>query len=157
RARHSRGRGRARSGSARPRAAVGRGHRPERGAVPRCRRARQSAPPRARGVIVALYGIRGRVGSVLAPALEAARHEVRDAPPEGADAAVDFTRPDAVVFNVAACLGAGVPVVVGTSGLDEPHVDSLAREAGLPVFFAPNFALGAVLMMRFAEEAARVF
>ena len=105
---------------------------------------------------VALYGIRGRVGSVLAPALESAGHEVADADPAGCDAAVDFTRPGAVEGNVRACLDAGVPVAVGTSGWETGPVDEAARAAGLPVLYAPNFALGAVLMMRFAAEAARV-
>jgi 4-hydroxy-tetrahydrodipicolinate reductase len=108
-------------------------------------------------VRIALYGIRGRVGSVLVPALREAGHEVTDAEPAGCDAAVDFTRPDAVPANVLACLAAGVPVVVGTSGWDPGAVDGAARSAGLPVFYAPNFALGAVLMMRFAAEAARYF
>jgi 4-hydroxy-tetrahydrodipicolinate reductase len=108
-------------------------------------------------VKVAVYGTRGRVGSVLVPALREAGHDVADADPDGCDAAVDFTRPDAVVGNVGACLAAAVPVVVGTTGFDEPRVDEAARAAGLPVFFAPNFALGAVLMMRFAAEASRVF
>jgi 4-hydroxy-tetrahydrodipicolinate reductase len=108
-------------------------------------------------VRIALYGIRGRVGSVLAPALREAGHEVTDAEPAGCDAAVDFTRPDAVAANVLACLAAGVPVVVGTSGWDPGAVDDAARSAGLPVLYAPNFALGAVLMMRFAAEAARHF
>jgi 4-hydroxy-tetrahydrodipicolinate reductase len=107
-------------------------------------------------VKVALYGVRGRVGSVLAPALREAGHEVTDAAPEGCDAAVDFTRPDAVEANVRACLEAGVPVVVGTSGWKTASVDDAARAAGLPVLYAPNFALGAVLMMRFAEEASRL-
>jgi 4-hydroxy-tetrahydrodipicolinate reductase len=107
-------------------------------------------------VKVALYGARGRVGSVLAPALEAAGHEVSDADPDGCDVAVDFTRPDAVLRNVSACLAAGVPVVVGTTGWDTAPVEAAAREAGLPVLYAPNFALGAVLMMRFAAEAAAV-
>ncbi len=105
---------------------------------------------------VALYGARGRVGSVLSPALEAAGHEVTDGDPSGCDTAVDFTRPEAVEANVRACLAAGVPVVVGTTGWDTAPVDAAAREAGLPVLFAPNFALGAVLMMRFAAEAAAV-
>src|SRR5581483_5331020 len=74
---------------------------------------------------------------------------------EGAEAMVDFTRPDAVVANVDAALGAGVPSVVGTSGADLAEVGERARSAGLAVFYAPNFALGAVLMMRFAAEAAR--
>jgi 4-hydroxy-tetrahydrodipicolinate reductase len=109
---------------------------------------------------VALYGAAGKVGVVLAPALAAAGHEVvdaRDAGPEGCDAAIDFTRPDAVAGNVGRCVSAGVPVVVGTTGFDLDALDALAREAGVSCFHAPNFALGAVLMMRFAEEAARSF
>ena len=103
---------------------------------------------------ICLYGRGGKVGRVLAPGLEAAGHELveRDA----ADAAVDFTAPDAVVANVMGCLDAGVPCVIGTSGADLVTVDQRAREVGLPVFFAPNFAVGAVLMMRLASEAAAV-
>ena len=101
---------------------------------------------------VILFGRRGKVGSVLGPALEQAGHELVDAVGE-ADAAVDFTRPDAVEGNVRACLEAGVPVVVGTTGFDRERVEALARDHGQPVFHAPNFALGAVLMMRFAAEA----
>jgi 4-hydroxy-tetrahydrodipicolinate reductase len=104
---------------------------------------------------VFLLGRRGKVGSVLAPALEEAGHELVDSS-EGADAAVDFTRPEAVEENVRACLENGVPVVVGTSGFDLERVAALAAEHDLPVFYAPNFALGAVLMMRFAEEAGKV-
>jgi len=112
-------------------------------------------------VKVALLGYRGRVGSVLAPALEQAGHEVtgigRGDPVEveGVDAAVDFTRPDAVEANVAACLEQGVACVVGTSGADLSGLDAAARERSLPLLVVPNFAIGAVLMMRFAEEAAR--
>jgi 4-hydroxy-tetrahydrodipicolinate reductase len=106
---------------------------------------------------IALYGSRGKVGAALGPGLAAAGHDVVDANPAGCDAAVDFTRPDAVVANVRACLAAGVPVVIGTTGFDTAAVDQLARAAGVPCFYAPNFALGAVLMMRFAEEAARWF
>ena len=104
---------------------------------------------------VLLLGRNGKVGSVLGPALEEAGHELVDSS-EDADAAVDFTRPDAVEENVRACLAAGVPVVVGTSGFDLERVAALAAEHDLPVFYAPNFALGAVLMMRFAEEAGKV-
>jgi 4-hydroxy-tetrahydrodipicolinate reductase len=60
--------------------------------------------------------------------------------------------------NVELCLGAGVPCVVGTTGLgpaDLAAFDALARERAVPCFVAPNFALGAVLMMRFAAEAGR--
>jgi 4-hydroxy-tetrahydrodipicolinate reductase len=104
---------------------------------------------------VLFLGRNGKVGSVLGPALEQAGHELVDSA-DDADAAVDFTRPDAVEENVCACLAAGVPVVVGTSGFDLERVAALATEHGLPVFYAPNFALGAVLMIRFAEEAGKV-
>ena len=109
---------------------------------------------------VALYGAGGKVGVVLLPALVEAGHEVvdaRSAGPEGCDVAIDFTRPDAVGANVDACLAAGTPVVIGTSGFDVQAVDAAARGAGVPCFYAPNFALGAALMMRFAEEAAKLF
>jgi 4-hydroxy-tetrahydrodipicolinate reductase len=101
-----------------------------------------------------LNGRSGKVGSVLGPALEAAGHELVD-DLAAADAMVDFTAPDAVVVNVGAALAAGVPCVVGTSGADLKDVGERAREVGVPVFYAPNFALGAVLMIRFAAEAAK--
>jgi 4-hydroxy-tetrahydrodipicolinate reductase len=112
-------------------------------------------------VRLALFGHGGKVGRVLARALREAGHEVvgigRGGPRalEGHDVAVDFTRPDAVFENVRAALAAGVPCVIGTSGFEASAVDAASREAGLPCFYAPNFALGAVLMMRFAAEAAR--
>ncbi len=101
-----------------------------------------------------LNGGGGKVGSVLGPALERAGHELVDGL-DAAEAMVDFTRPDAVAANVAAAVDAGVPSVVGTSGADLADVGERAREAGVAVLVAPNFALGAVLMMRFAAEAAR--
>ena len=101
---------------------------------------------------ICLYGRGGKVGRVLAPALEAAGHELVEL--ETAEAAIDFTAPDAVVGNVLRALDADVPCVIGTSGADLGGVDERARERGLPVFFAPNFAIGAVLMMRLAAEAA---
>jgi len=104
---------------------------------------------------VLLLGRQGKVGSALGPALEGAGHALVEST-ESAEAAVDFTRPDAVEENVRICLEAGVPCVVGTTGFDRERVAALAREHGLPVFVAPNFALGAVLMMRFAAEAARL-
>jgi 4-hydroxy-tetrahydrodipicolinate reductase len=103
---------------------------------------------------VLLNGRGGKVGSVLAPALEAAGHDLVDRL-EGADVMVDFTRPDSVVGNVEAAVVAGVPSLVGTSGADLAGVGEKARAAGLAVLYAPNFAIGAVLMMRFAAEAAR--
>ena len=102
---------------------------------------------------VALTGRDGKVGRVLVPALEAAGHELVDL--DAAEAMIDFTTPDAVEANVGAALERGIPCVIGTSSFDESKIDALAREQGLACFHAPNFALGAVLMMRFAEEAAR--
>jgi 4-hydroxy-tetrahydrodipicolinate reductase len=114
-------------------------------------------------VEVALFGAQGRVGALVGFALEARGDTVRrfgsgDVPEvAGCDAAVDFTTPEAVVPNVVRCLADRVPMVIGTTGFDLEEVDTLAREAGVPCFFAANFALGAVLMMRFAAEAARSF
>ena len=105
---------------------------------------------------VLLNGRGGKVGTVLAPAVEGAGHELVDSLAD-AEAMVDFTRPDAVVGNVRAALGAGVPCVVGTSGADLAEVGKEAEARGLAIFFAPNFAIGAVLMMRFAHEAASFF
>jgi 4-hydroxy-tetrahydrodipicolinate reductase len=105
-------------------------------------------------VNVLLNGTRGKVGAVLGPALEASGHSLVESLGEAA-VMVDFTQPDAVVANVRAAIEAGVPAVVGTSGWDPAAVDDEARAAGVPVFFAPNFAIGAVLMMRFAREAHR--
>jgi 4-hydroxy-tetrahydrodipicolinate reductase len=104
-------------------------------------------------VKVKLFGAGGKVGSVLAPALEEAGHELVEL--EAAKAMIDFTAPDTVVGNIASALEAGVPCIVGTSGWDTGDVEAKALEAGLPVFYAPNFAIGAVLMMRFAAEAAK--
>ena len=102
---------------------------------------------------ILLLGRSGKVGRVLGPALEEAGHELVEL--EEAEAAVDFTRPDAVVGNVGRCVQAGVPCAIGTTGFEQTEVDSLARDAGVACFHAPNFAIGAVLMMRLAEEAAR--
>jgi 4-hydroxy-tetrahydrodipicolinate reductase len=112
------------------------------------------------GVRIAFFGAGGKVGSVLVPALVEAGHEIVDAREmrlEGFEVAVDFTRPEVVTDNVERCLAAGVPVVIGTTGFDHVAVDARATELGIPCFHAPNFARGAMLMMRFAEEAARVF
>jgi 4-hydroxy-tetrahydrodipicolinate reductase len=103
-------------------------------------------------VKIVFNGRGGKVGRVLAPELEAAGHELVEL--DAADAMVDFTAPDVVEANVAAAFEHGVPCVIGTTGFDQPRVDSLARERGIACFYAPNFALGAVLMMRFAKEAA---
>ncbi|MGZ4292034.1 MAG: 4-hydroxy-tetrahydrodipicolinate reductase [Gaiellaceae bacterium] len=99
---------------------------------------------------ILLNGRDGKVGSVLGPGLEAAGHTLVDAL-AAADAMVDFTHPDAVAGNVRAAVAAGVPSVVGTTGWAPEEF----RTAPVAVFYAPNFAIGAVLMMRFAAEAAK--
>jgi 4-hydroxy-tetrahydrodipicolinate reductase len=104
-------------------------------------------------VKVCLQGRGGKVGRVLAPALEAAGHELVEL--EQAEAMVDFTAPEAAPENVRRALEAGIPCVVGTTGWDPEPLGELARERGVSLFHAPNFAIGAVLMMRLAEEAAR--
>jgi 4-hydroxy-tetrahydrodipicolinate reductase len=102
-----------------------------------------------------LNGRGGKVGRVLAPALEGAGHElVGDL--VGAEAVVDFTSPQVGRRNVEAALEAGLPVVIGTSGLDYGRIDAVAVSAGVAAFYAPNFAIGAVLMLRFAAQAAEV-
>lgn len=115
---------------------------------------------------VLLFGSSGKVGKVLMGALAAAGHDVHGVDvgdpvePSGFDAAVDFTEPSAVRGNTIAALAAGVPCVIGTTGLTDEDLEDLdlrARENRVPCFVAPNFALGAVLMMRFAAEAARSF
>ena len=113
---------------------------------------------------VVVAGAAGRMGEAVCQAVEGAEDmelagradprlgvELADVL-EGADVAVDFTQPDAALDNVRSCLGAGVHAVVGTTGWDHSQVEGLT---GANVFVAPNFAIGAVLMMRFAAEAAR--
>jgi 4-hydroxy-tetrahydrodipicolinate reductase len=112
---------------------------------------------------LAFFGAAGKVGRALVPVLERAGHEVRgielDDEPDvrGLDAAIDFTMPDAAARNVRASLEQDVSCIVGTTGWDPQPLDELARERGLRLFVAPNFSLGAVLMMRFAEQAAQYF
>jgi 4-hydroxy-tetrahydrodipicolinate reductase len=110
---------------------------------------------------VAVFGARGKVGAVMAQACAEAGHEVvpidlgDPVALDGCDAAIDFTQPDAVEGNVAACLQVRLPTVIGTTGFDRVAVDRLAQEHRVPVFHAPNFSIGAVLMMQFATEAAK--
>jgi 4-hydroxy-tetrahydrodipicolinate reductase len=109
---------------------------------------------------IALFGHGGKVGRVLAPALAAAGHDVRGIgrgdPIVMADveAAIDFTTPDAALANVRACLEQRVDCVLGTTGVDVSRLATLAKDNETVLFHAPNFALGAVVMMRLAEEAA---
>jgi 4-hydroxy-tetrahydrodipicolinate reductase len=114
-------------------------------------------------VKVAVTGAEGKVGRALVPALERAGHavtalEIGD-PVEvrGLDALVDFTTPEAAPANVRVALEQGVSCVVGTTGWDPEPLGELATANGLRLFVAPNFSIGAVLMMRFAAEAAAYF
>jgi 4-hydroxy-tetrahydrodipicolinate reductase len=114
-------------------------------------------------VKVAVFGAEGKAGSALVPRLEAAGHEVRrielgDEPDVmGCDAAVDFTTPEAAPENVRAALEQGISCVVGTTGWEPGELGAFAAENGLRLFVAPNFSIGAVLMMRFAKDAAAHF
>ena len=119
---------------------------------------------------VMVIGAKGKTGSCIVRGVEAASDlELAGAVDLGDDlgaaiarekpeVAVDFTAPDAVFRIVETVMSHGVHAVIGTSGLQTEQLerlDALARERGVGCLFAPNFALGAVLMMRFAEEAAR--
>jgi len=112
---------------------------------------------------VAVFGAEGKVGRALVPVLERAGHLVKGIeigdPVEvrGLDAAVDFTTPEAAPGNVRAALEQGVSCVVGTTGWEPQPLGEIALERGLRLFVAPNFSIGAVLMMRFAQQAAAYF
>lgn len=119
---------------------------------------------------VAVLGARGRMGSEVVNAVNGASdmtlHAAIDLGDDfdqvkGASVAVDFTHPAAVMGNIQRCLAHGVSVVVGTSGFDEaklPEVEALLdRYPGTSVVIAPNFGIAAVLMMRFAQQAAPWF
>ena len=131
-------------------------------------------PPRQ--IKVAVIGARGRMGSEAVRALEAAEglalvgaygsaDELDDL--GGADVAVELTVPDASPANVAHCVERGIHVVVGTTGWDGDRLDTLRRQlvdappagtgAGVGVLIAPNFAVGALLLMSFAAKAAPFF
>lgn len=117
---------------------------------------------------VAVAGAGGRMGAATCDAVAAAGDMQlggRADPVTGtalsdvlsdADVVVDFTVPDQVLGNAEACLRAGVNLVIGATGFDFEALERLCAEhPGPRVFVAPNFAIGAVLMMRFAAEAAR--
>jgi 4-hydroxy-tetrahydrodipicolinate reductase len=85
------------------------------------------------------------------PALDTALADILD----DVDVVVDFTHPDQATANALACVRAGVHVVIGTSSFDLEPLRGIQPRPRANVFFAPNFAIGAVLMMRFAAEASR--
>jgi len=121
---------------------------------------------------VAVLGARGRMGSEVVKAVEAAEglalvdaldlgDSIDKLKGSGAHVVVDFTTPDSVMSNVEFLINAGINVVVGTTGFDESKLTLvkgwLAANPTVGVLIAPNFAIGAVLMMEFAEKAARYF
>ncbi|WP_288799135.1 4-hydroxy-tetrahydrodipicolinate reductase [Arsenicicoccus cauae] len=120
---------------------------------------------------VSVIGASGRMGSTVCDAVDAAeglelvgRFDVGDELGDlaGADVVVEFSVPDASPANVAHCVAQGVHVVVGTTGWTEPRLQTLrdqvaAAPEGTGVLIAPNFAIGAILMMTFAEQAARFY
>jgi 4-hydroxy-tetrahydrodipicolinate reductase len=121
-------------------------------------------------ISVAVLGSRGRMGSETCAAVRAAPDlelvagvDADDdrAPVEAAQVVVDFTHPDAVMGNLEWAISRGVNVVVGTTGFTDERLAQvqgwLAAAPGVGVVIAPNFGIGAVLMMQFAQQAARFF
>ncbi len=119
---------------------------------------------------VGVVGARGRMGAEVCRAVQAADDlelaaavDLGDdrAPLAAVDVVVDFTSPDAVMDTVHWCVEHAVPVVVGTTGWDDERFAAVRSWLGDPprtgVLVAPNFGIGAVLMMRFAAQAARLF
>ncbi|MCD0445192.1 4-hydroxy-tetrahydrodipicolinate reductase [Glycomyces sp. A-F 0318] len=119
---------------------------------------------------VGVLGARGRMGRAVCEAVDAADDMEltatvgRDEPLEklaGVDVAVDFTLPDVVMENLAWCVDRGIHTVVGVSGFDEQRLDAarevVAADPEVGSVIAPNFGIGAVLLMQFAAKAARHF
>ncbi|SDL73726.1 dihydrodipicolinate reductase [Lentzea albidocapillata subsp. violacea] len=121
---------------------------------------------------VGVLGARGRMGSEVVRAVEAAKDmEVvaaidADDPlsalvDAGVQVVVDFTHPDVVMGNLEFCINNGIHCVVGTSGFDQAKLDAVAAlltdRPDVGVLVAPNFGIGAVLLMRFSEIAARYY
>lgn len=120
---------------------------------------------------VAVFGAKGRMGQAVCRAIEAAEDlelvaavdagDDRGEVEAGAEVVVDFTTPDAVMGNLEWCIERGIHVVVGTTGFTEVRLDRVrdlvAAQPGVGVLIAANFSIGAVLMMHFAELAARFF
>ncbi|HEY1458324.1 MAG TPA: 4-hydroxy-tetrahydrodipicolinate reductase, partial [Solirubrobacteraceae bacterium] len=133
----------------------------------------ESQPDGSVMIRVAVAGAAGRMGETVCAAVQGApdMELVGQADPalgttleeiltesEPPDVVVDFTRPDTALGNALACVHSGVHVVIGTTGFDPAPLKQARPADGRPqanVLIAPNFAIGAVLMMRFAAQAAR--
>ncbi|MFC7494819.1 MULTISPECIES: 4-hydroxy-tetrahydrodipicolinate reductase [unclassified Nocardioides] len=118
---------------------------------------------------VGVLGARGRVGSEVCRGVEEAdglelvaavdaEEDIDGLVTAGAEAVVDFTHPDVVMDNLEFCIDHGIHAVVGTTGFDDARLDALrgwlADAPSVGVLIAPNFSIGAILMMRFAVAAA---
>ncbi len=123
-------------------------------------------------VQVAVFGAAGRMGRQVCDAVDAAdgmevvaRIDAGDDPKSavaaGAQVAVDFTTPDSALGNIEFCVANGIHAVVGTSGFGPDKIlrvrEALSAGPGVGVLIAPNFSLGAVLMMKFAAQASAYF
>ena len=121
---------------------------------------------------VGVLGARGKVGAEVCKAVEAAPDtelvaqvdagdDIEELARAGAEVVVDFTHPDVVMNNLRFCIEHGIHAVVGTTGFDQDRLEQLGSWlAGAPevgVLIAPNFSIGAILMMRFAAQAAPFF
>ena len=126
--------------------------------------------PNAPVIKVSVIGAAGRMGSEVCRAVDAAadtqlvgRYDQGDDLGDlgGADVVVEFSVPDASATNVAYCLERGTHVVVGTTGWTPDKLEAvrsqLTGKPGVGVLIAPNFAIGAILMMSFAQQAARFY
>jgi len=121
---------------------------------------------------VGVLGAAGKLGRVISAAVEAAddldlvarvgsSDGLETLLEAGAEAVVDVTNPDAVMDNLRFCIEHGIHAVVGTSGFDEARHETLrgwlAAAPTVGVLIAPNFSIGAILMMQFAAKAAPYF
>lgn len=131
-----------------------------------------ATPDRNEPIRVGVFGAHGRMGAQVVGAVEAApdmtlvaavdaddpASTVADA---GAEVVVDFTHPDAVMDNLRFAIDHGIHAVVGTTGFTDERLAAVSEwvdaKPGIGVLIAPNFALGAVLAMRFAQQAARFY
>lgn len=121
---------------------------------------------------VGVLGARGKVGATICEAVREAQDlelvaevdqgdRLQSLVDSGAEVVVDFTHPDVVMDNLEFCVSHGIHAVVGTTGFTDARLDTLrewlAASPDTGVLIAPNFAIGAILMMRFAVQAARYF
>ncbi|MFL6024337.1 MAG: 4-hydroxy-tetrahydrodipicolinate reductase [Marmoricola sp.] len=121
---------------------------------------------------VGVLGARGKVGREVCAGVQASEDmelvaeldlgdDLATLVENGAELVVDFTHPDWVMANLAFCIENGIHAVVGTTGFDDDRLDALRSQLGdaprSGVLIAPNFSIGAILMMRFSAQAAKYY